>query len=388
MKKITPWLHDSAYIAPLSPACRMCAKGSKMVVLITGLCSTKCYYCPLSFKKGGTDRIFADEWELENERDTKKLIHEAEYIEAAGAGITGGDPLHVWKRTKTYITLLKKTFGESFHIHLYTSALKNADRLPDLIGAGLDEVRFHPLPNTWEKMDKSPIKKTIRSMVDSSVDVAIEIPVLPGMKKEIISLISWADEQAIRWVNLNELEFSERNCDAFRSRGYLVKNEISAAVKGSQETALTILQMTQKKNLTIGVHYCSVSFKDGVQLKNRITRRAKHIAKPYDVITKDGTLIKGAIYPSDTSLQHLAILLKDCYQIPPHLLSIDKEKKRIELAPWLLEKIARRLTKDTYRCFIVEEYPTADRLEVERTPISLVREKGFIWGLHSHHYIP
>jgi hypothetical protein len=369
MKKITSWLHDSAYITSISPACRMCAKGSKMVVLVTGLCSTKCYYCPLSFKKGGTDRIFADEWALDDERDTEKLVREAEYIDATGAGITGGDPLVVWKRVKTYITLLKRTFGESFHIHLYTSGLKNAEHLSDLVGVGLDEVRFHPLLNTWEKMDRSPLKKTVQQMVDSSVDVAVEIPTLPKKKKEILSLISWADDKGVRWVNLNELEFSERNCDAFRRRGYRVKNDISAAVKGSQQTALSILNMVQKKNLAIGVHYCSVSFKDGVQLKNRIVRRAKHIAKPYDVITKDGTLIKGAIYPSEMSLHHLMVLLKDHYKVPPHLFFVDDEKKRIELAAWLLENIAKRLTKNHCRCYLVEEYPTADRLEVERTPL-------------------
>jgi uncharacterized protein len=370
MKKITPWLHESSYIAPLSPACRMCAKGSKMVVFITGLCSTKCFYCPLSFKKGGTDRIFADEWELDNERDVKKLVREAEYIDATGAGITGGDPLIVWKRVQTYITFLKETFGDSFNIHLYTSALKNADHLTDLVAAGLDEIRFHPLHKTWKNMNTSPIKKTIQNMLDSSVDVAIEIPVLPTMEKEILSLVLWADEEGVQWINLNELEFSERNCDAFRSQGYLVKNEISAAVKGSQEAAVKIVEMAQKKNVSLGVHYCSVSFKDGVQLRNRITRRAKHIAKPYDVITKEGTLIKGVIYSSKISLRHLHLLLQETYKVPPHLLFLDTRKKRIELAPWLLEKIAPQITKSQYRCFIVEEYPTADRLEVERTPLS------------------
>jgi pyruvate formate-lyase activating enzyme-like uncharacterized protein len=369
MKKIFPWRHDSAYINPLSPACRMCAKGSKMVILITGLCSAKCFYCPLSFEKGGRDRIFADEWELDNERDTHALIREAESIDAAGAGITGGDPLVVWKRVKTYIALLKKTFGDSFHIHLYTSALYNADHLRDLVSVGLDEVRFHPRPNTWGHMDTSPIKTTIQTMVDSPVDVAIEIPVLPEMKKEILSLITWADKHAVRWVNLNELEFSERNCEAFRKRGYTVKNDVSAAVHGSQETALQLLKLVQHKDLSIGVHYCSVSFKDGVQLKNRIKRRANHVAKPYDVITKDGTLLKGVIYPSNHSLRHLERLLKNTYRIPAHLLFLDTEKKRIELAPWLLENIARKLPKDSYSCYLLEEYPTADRLEVERTPL-------------------
>lgn len=340
-----------------------------MVIFITGLCSTRCFYCPLSFQKGGTDRIFADEWELDNECDTEKLVREAEYIDATGAGITGGDPLVVWGRVKTYITLLKKTFGDSFHIHLYTSALKNANHLSDLLAAGLDEIRFHPLPQTWTNMDASPIKKTIQHMCNSSVDVALEIPVLPKREKEIFSLVSWADKQGLRWVNLNELEFSERNCQAFLSRGYRVKNAISAAVKGSQVTADKILKMSRKENLHIGVHYCSVSFKDGVQLKNRILRRAKHIATPYDVITKEGTLIKGVIYPSDRSLASLLSLLQKTQKIPSHLYHLDYEKKRMEIAAWMLEKIGPQLSKHGYRCFIVEEYPTADRLEVERTPV-------------------
>lgn len=369
MKHITPWLNDSSYLAPLSPACRMCAKGKKMVVLVTGLCSTKCFYCPLSFKKGGTDRIFADEWELTNEKDIKKLISEAENIEATGAGITGGDPLLVWERVQTYITLLKKTFGEQFNIHLYTTALKNGNHLTDFVAAGLDEVRFHPLPNTWDAMTRSPIKKSIKTMVDSPADVAIEIPVLPRMEKEILSLISWADEHGLQWINLNELEFSERNCDAFRTHGYVVKSDVSAAAKGSEQTALRILKKIQTKDLDVGVHYCSVSFKDGVQLKNRIKRRAQHIARPYDVITKEGTLMKGVIYSSDVSLRRLAALLKTTFKVPSHLLYVDMEKKRIELAAWLLEKIASQLSKQGYHCFIVEEYPTADRLEVERTPV-------------------
>jgi len=340
-----------------------------MVVLVTGLCSTKCYYCPLSFKKGGTDRIFADEWELENEKDTKTLVREAELIEATGAGITGGDPLVVWRRTQRYITLLKEIFGNRFNIHLYTSALTNAEHLGDFVSIGLDEVRFHPLPQTWAAMEKNPIRHAINVMVNSPADVAIEIPVIPKMEKEILSLMTWADEHGVRWVNLNELEFSERNCEAFVTRGYTVKNDISAAVRGSQQTALKVLQAVQQKNLTLGVHYCSVSFKDGVQLRNRLKRRADNIARSYDVITKEGTLIKGAIYPRKTSLRKLMTVLRETYRIPNHLSFVDKEKNRVEVAAWLLEKYAKKIVREGYECFIVEEYPTADRLEVERTPV-------------------
>ncbi|UCD14366.1 MAG: radical SAM protein [Thermoplasmatales archaeon] len=369
MKEIISWLNESLYLSPLSPACKMCAQGSKMVLLVTGLCPSKCFYCPLSFKKGGKDRIFADEWDLEGEYDTKKLISEAEYIDATGAGITGGDPLVVWKRVKKYISLLKNVFGSKFHIHLYTSGLKNAEHLPKLISVGLDEIRFHPSPKFWDDIDKSPLKNPIKNVLDTSADIALEIPAIPDMERDMFSLIKWANDNELRWVNLNELEYSERNCESLENRNYVVKNDISAAVKGSQESAFAVLKRIQNEDFNIGVHYCSVSFKDGIQLKNRIKRRAQNIAKEYEVITKEGTIIKGAIYKPDTSLDQLFMLLKEKHDVSEKFIFLDKEKNRIEIALWILEKIAFDLKKSGCECFMVEEYPTVDRLEVERIPM-------------------
>ncbi|MDH7517567.1 MAG: radical SAM protein [Candidatus Thermoplasmatota archaeon] len=371
MSKVVSLLKESAYKAPLSPACRMCAKGSKLVVLITGLCPAKCFYCPLSFEKGGKDRIFADEWELDDENDTKKLMREAEYIEATGAGITGGDPLVVWRRTKKYISLLKKNFGESFHIHLYTSGLRNGEHIGELVSAGLDEVRFHPMPNYWSEIEKSPIISAIKNALKTDIDVAFEIPSLPNMEREMFSLIRWAEGNGLSWVNLNELEYSERNCDALSLRNYVVKNDISAAVKGSQETALKVLSMVSKEDFRVGVHYCSSSFKDGIQLRNRIMRRANNVARGHEVISDDGTLIKGAIYSKKESLQKLFLSLKREFKISSEHLFINKKKNRVEVGIWVLEKIAPVLKKRGLECYMVEEYPTADALEVERVPMPI-----------------
>ena len=51
------------------------------------------------------------------------------------------------------------------------------------------------------------------------------------------------------------------------------------------------------------------------------------------------------------------------FSVPENLIFVDIEKNRIELAIWILEDICNDLK---YNCFKVEEYPTADRLEVER----------------------
>ena len=40
---------------------------------------------------------------------------------------------------------------------------------------------------------------------------------------------------------------------------------------------------------------------------------------------------------------------------------------KVEVAPWILEEIAEELE---YKCYMSEQYPTADALEVERTPLN------------------
>lgn len=369
MKKVFQWLNESSYTEPLSPGCKMCAEGSKMVVLITGLCPANCFYCPLSLEKTGKDRIFADEWELDDEEDVEKLLKEAELIEATGAGITGGDPLVVWGRTKKYIELLKNHFGSKFHIHLYTSGTKNGGHIEELVSSGLDEIRFHPLPKHWSDMGESPIVDTIKNAVKTNCDVAIEIPVIPDMENEIFSLIKWAENIGINWINLNELEYSETNSEKLNKKGYTVKDDISAAVKGSQDTAAKVLEMVAENDFKTGVHYCSSSFKDGIQLRNRIKRRANNIAKDYETITDDGTLIKAVIYTKDMPLEELYTLLKKEFKIKDRYIFLDRN--RIEIALWILEEIAPALIKRGFECFMIEEYPTADRLEVERTPLPL-----------------
>ncbi|RLF36748.1 MAG: radical SAM protein [Thermoplasmata archaeon] len=369
MKKIVHWLNESIYIPPLSPGCEMCAKGSKMVILITGLCPTSCFYCPLSHGKIGKDRVFADEWELNDENDTEKLILEAKYIKATGASLTGGDPLTVWKRSKKYVELLKDTFGSNFHIHMYTSGIQNYERIPEIVNSGLDEIRFHPLPSHWRNMSNSSIVAPIKTALKTNVDVAIEIPLIPGMENDITTMIKWADKIGVKWVNLNELEFSETNAEKLNNKGYTVKDDISAAVKGSQETGYKIIETIANDDLEIGVHYCPSSFKDGVQLRNRIKRRAKNIATSLDIITKDGTLLKGIITSNTLSLQEIYKVLTSEFKIKNKHIIINKDKNRVEVALWILKKTASSLREKNLECYMIEEYPTADALEIERTPL-------------------
>jgi pyruvate formate-lyase activating enzyme-like uncharacterized protein len=221
-------------------------------------------------------------------------------------------------------------------------------------------------------MDKNPIVTEIKKVLKIDVDVAIEIPSLPEMKKEVLALLEWANKLGINWVNLNELEYSERNSNNLKSRGYKLKDEISAAVKWSQESSNEILKISAERGFDIGVHYCSCSFKDGIQLANRIKRRAKSIAKNHDIISKEGTLIKGVIYTNEMiTLRELYKSLKNKHNLSDNQIFLNIKKERIEMDILILNKIASILAKLGIKCYIIEEYPTADELEVERIPLPL-----------------
>ncbi|MCU0861336.1 MAG: hypothetical protein MUE65_03355, partial [Methanomassiliicoccales archaeon] len=61
-----------------------------MVLLVTGVCRSGCYYCPLSREKKGREVVFADEMRARSDED---VLSEARSIGARGTGVTGGDPL-------------------------------------------------------------------------------------------------------------------------------------------------------------------------------------------------------------------------------------------------------------------------------------------------------
>ncbi|MCL4332507.1 MAG: 4Fe-4S cluster-binding domain-containing protein [Candidatus Thermoplasmatota archaeon] len=352
MKRISG---DSAYSGKLPLGCQLCAKGGKMVLFISGICDAKCFYCPLSENRKMKDVLYADEMPISGIRDA---ILEGKMIDATGTGITGGDPLKFHQRTSEYIRNLKEEFGKNHHIHLYTiSGTKEA--IDSVASAGLDEIRFHPPEEIWHMMERSVFKDRVKWARDAGLSVGIEVPSLPGTRVQMASLIDFARKYELDYVNLNELEFSETNAEKLIGRGYSIKNDVESGARGSREVAMEMI----RNNPDYTVHYCSASFKDGVQMRNRLKRRAKNVAGPFDVVTKDGTIIRGIIESDD--LEGTESLLVGAGISVDHIRR-NAPKGRIEIPPWLLEDI-KGLGLDAYE---VEEYPTWDSIEVERVKIA------------------
>ncbi len=324
-----------------------------MVLLVTGKCGESCYYCPLSEAKKGKDVVYANELLVSKDED---LIREAEAIGAKGTGITGGDPLLVMDRTLRYIRLLKERFGPGHHIHLYTSTI-DRDRFLRLQEAGLDELRMHPPIERWGSLEELGIAEAVQGL---EMKVGFEVPAVPGELKGLLSICRHAADIGLDFVNLNELEVSETNCQALLGRNFHVRSDVSSAMQGSMETSW---QVMEEAGDIVPVHFCSSSFKDQVQLRERLKRRAKRTARPRDLITSEGMVLLGII---ETDRPEEAVRSLEEQEVPSELFGWDEKRKRLEVALWVLEELAAALP---YRCYLVEEYPTADRLEVERQPL-------------------
>jgi uncharacterized protein len=354
---------EKQFSGKLTKGCQQCIKGRKSVIFITGLCHYKCFYCPISDDKRHVDIVKVNELILktpDTNKAIKDLSKEMELCQSKGCSFTGGDPLAKIERTVKYISALKKHFGKSFHIHLYTSVeFLTQEKIDALAKAGLDELRFHPnieQPNTWGKMLLNTHK----------VLTGIEVPAIPDKLKEIKQLIDFAKKHNFKFINLNELEISDTNDKRLSERKYKLKNNISYALKGSQETALKCVTYGEKINFP--VHYCSCQFKDAVQLANRLRLRAESIKHSYDSVDQEGMITKGEIFKQNgmISLNEFEEI-KEYFDIPTELIFLEKGK--IKIHPTVLKDIWQEIKEDfstKFSATITKTYPTADEFILEK----------------------
>lgn len=336
--------------------CKLCKKGAKLVLFVSGTCDAGCYYCPISVARR-KDSPYANERPIVNDSD---LFLEADRMDAKGASITGGEPLLKLEKSLHYIKILKTEYP-TFHIHLYTyGSHLTPDNLNRLESAGLDELRLH---SSFQNIGLAR---------KFGFDLGVEIPIIPGTNQfENYQTLFKQFENKIDFLNLNELEFSPTNTEALLKRGFQNKSDISHGVLGSEILAKKLLPIAE--DIGLNPHYCSSGFKDGTQFQNRLVRTANNIHKQFEKVTQDGLLLKGAIIPprNTTPPKFRKKLIKQ-FSLSEAYIAVDAEKNRLETSA----AIARRIAKETkgkkagFKVSVVQEFPTCDRYEAEVEPLN------------------
>ncbi len=349
--------------------CKQCVKGEKLVLFITGMCGQRCNYCPVSENKFNHDDIFANEWQTNLKED---MLEEIRLTDAKGAGITGGDPLVKLDRTVEYIIFLKEKMGKEFHIHLYTPfQLVTQESMKKLYEAGLDEIRFHP--KVWDDEEWNKISIPLQY----GWDVGLEIPCLPDKLPEMKKMVDYFGNQ-VKFINLNELEFSDTEVSHYDMSQYQTDNDWTYGAQGSKTAAYDLIAYAKETKISSTIYFCSSHLKDRVQMGNRIKRRSKKVAKIYDEVTEEGMLIRGCVY-LETPMKKDDLILVNKNDFLPKLeeakklileiedieIDIDLKKLRLTTYPAFVEHFADKIKELNLVPVIVEEYPTADAVEVE-----------------------
>jgi len=353
MEKLTQ-CEAGSFHTYLSDGCKLCQKGAKMVLFITGLCPRDCFYCPVSEERR-KDITYANERLVNSNKD---VIQEALHMNALGTGITGGEPLIRLEKVLHYIGLLKSEFGAEHHIHLYTSIAPDEETLELLASAGLDEIRFHPPVECWEDIESSNYEKAIKAAQENGILTGIEIPSVDGAEK-----IAELARKSGCFINLNELEFSDENADKMNSMGYRLETEISNAVEGSMDVSKEITKNMEN----IRIHFCSSTYKDAVQLRERLMRIAENTARNFDEITEEGTVVYGQIVCENAQVADKIFSYIKEYAAEDGMTDLDGS--RVETAWWILEDIAENIRDIAKEMYILERYPFEDGLIVEKITV-------------------
>ncbi|NPA23012.1 MAG: 4Fe-4S cluster-binding domain-containing protein [Crenarchaeota archaeon] len=268
----------------LPRGCELCLRGLKSILFITGLCNVSCFYCPVSSERRGRDVMYVNDVPA----SMITIFEEVEACMSMGIAITGGEPTLVIDRVCEIARALKREYGDSFHIHVYTNPLSwnryRASRL--LHDAPLDEVRLHIVSEKGLRV----FLRYLRSVRDSSAVVGLEVPVVPKFYGDLYLIVEELYRRdVIEFVNLNELDVSESNYRRLISMGLPVER---GHVKGSYELCVKILEDLHRRFPDLSIHLCSSHTKDSIQIRLRAFMRSLYYASAYQRVQDDGTLLR------------------------------------------------------------------------------------------------
>lgn len=340
---------NSSYTGKISKGCKLCIKGRKSVLFVTGICHVNCYYCPVSNEKRDKDLSYINERKIEKKED---ILEEIKACDSKGTSFTGGDPLLKIDKCLDYAKLIKEEHS-NHHIHLYTGSTDKIVKELEKLESYVDEVRFH-VKNQKEVYG-------LKSILNMNFKFGIEIPAIPGNFEKMCSIIESASSSGFSFVNLNEFEYTETNWNNLSKRGFNFDSDTSM-VKGSKDLSLKLLE--KYEDFPISIHFCPSVLKDAIQLRRRWKRRAKNTKKYYEEI-EDCLIVKGEL---SGDVREIVNYLNDELNISKKMYDVHVDKVFTHWA--VADKISenKEISKKI-KSAIIKEYPTYKRVVSEYIPL-------------------
>lgn len=262
----------SVYVNRFSPACDACRTGDRSASFFVSLqCHRDCFYC---FNPNQVEyRQFAA-----RARDVVAELRDssARQVPLTHIALTGGEPLLFKRQAVEFFRVATELYPGAYK-RLYTCGDQfDAAVASSLRDAGLHEVRFSIRMFDTERARRRTLD-AIELARRHITNVMVEMPVLPGTAEQMQALLRDLDSVGVASINLLELCFPAANAQAFRDRGYLIKNRPlrvlynyqyagGLPVSRSELECLSLLEFALAERLKIGVHYCSLENKHTSQV--------------------------------------------------------------------------------------------------------------------------
>ncbi|MGG4180158.1 radical SAM protein [Virgibacillus pantothenticus] len=257
----------SIVINQLSSACEACQTGTgSYTSFVTLNCHRDCYFC---FNKNQEDYTFYLHHQKDANEELAYLI-ESGYV-LKHLALTGGEPLLFKAETISFFQLAQE-ISPNTYTRLYTAGdLLTEDILQQLQKADLDEIRISIKMEDSIKRRQRVLKK-VELAQKYIPHVLVEMPVIPGTRQEMKDLLLALDEMGIFGINLLEFCFPLVNSRSFSEKGFTLKNPLydiyynywyagGLAVAESEDLCLELVEFAIDKELSLGVHYCSLENK-------------------------------------------------------------------------------------------------------------------------------
>jgi len=263
----------------LSPGCLACAEGTWSCAFIHDKCNIDCFFCPGRQRNIDADSIKTGRIIFNNPEDY------ADYIKIfgfKGVGISGGEPLLVFDKLVRYIENIRKKSGNNIYIWLYSNGkLADIEKLKKLKEAGLNEIRFNISGRNYDLA-------SVRMAAGIIDKVTVEIPAIPEDYETVKTLLPRLCEIGVNFLNLHQLEVFPGNYKNFVKRNYALLSASYSPVFASEVTALKLLKYAVDKKIKLPINYCSLAYKNNIQLSGRRKRFASRLKSKTRYITDSG----------------------------------------------------------------------------------------------------
>ena len=232
----------------LPAGCRPCLQGLGSNLAMTLKCNRNCFFCFNPKPRTATMSVHG--------RSVGSLKEGVELLASLGVksvGISGGEPLLEKKKVLAFARALRRSFGRSLRIGLYTNGdLLSTRVLRELKSAGVSGLRLNLAANGY---DAAPAALALGFFID----VEVEIPMIPEDKGRVLVLLGQLDELGCRHLILHELFASAANVARMEGRcAHKRRAGLTwSGVESSEEAALEVLLAAVRTKRKISVYYCS-----------------------------------------------------------------------------------------------------------------------------------